>query len=140
MNSFITSPLRNQQFSFPFKIPAETFKIPKKSYFFFFLKFFCWYFYLGGLGNNFDVNHPVFIGALGNTIRSSGYVFFVVPIIEVSPWPGGSPTNFRPTAEMGYQVRFPYISGRCRILMSSTQSRMYVQKSQPETSLSAVFL
>ena len=39
-----TSPLRNLQFSFSFKIPAETFNIPEKSYFFkgFFADFFTW--------------------------------------------------------------------------------------------------
>ena len=40
-----TSPLRNLQLSFSFKIPAETFKRPEKSYIF--LKVFCWFFYLG---------------------------------------------------------------------------------------------
>ena len=39
-----TSPRRNLQFSFSFKIPAETFEIPEKSYFFkgFMLIFFTW--------------------------------------------------------------------------------------------------
>ena len=35
-----TSPLRNLQFSFYFKIPAETFKIPEKSHFYKSLLFF----------------------------------------------------------------------------------------------------
>ena len=50
----VTSPLKNLQFSFSFKIPAETFKIPEKSYF---LKVFCWFFYLGL--NTFYQNIPL---------------------------------------------------------------------------------